>query len=109
MSSPQNVDAPKGKRPPGRPRREDAPNVPWQLVDQALVFGERFKDPKTGHEIIRYPSQKELADRYGVSQTRVWQYVDRHKCYERRAEAQLRVQARYEDKLVEAQATERAL
>ncbi len=37
----------KSARPRGRPKKADAPIVPWDEVDRLLVFGEVVKDPDT--------------------------------------------------------------
>jgi len=100
---------PKPKRRPGRPKRADAPIIDWDEVDRLLVFGERCVDSTTGQEAIRFPSLAVLGKRYGVSAHRVWQYSNKARCYKRRAEAQLKTQARFEDKVVEKIASARAL
>lgn len=93
----------------GRPRRADAPVVPWPEVDRLLVFGERVKDEATGREAVSFPSYMELAARYGVSKSRIGQYATRAKCLRRREETREREQARYEQKVVERRAEARAL
>jgi hypothetical protein len=99
----------KPSRARGRPRRAEAPIVPWDEVDRLLVFGERVKDAATGREGVSFPSYTELAARYGVSKSRIGQYATRAKCLRRREEARERVQARYEQKVVERRAEARAL
>lgn len=99
----------KSSRARGRPRRADAPVVPWPEVDRLLVFGERVKDEVTGREAVSFPSYMELAARYGVSKSRIGQYATRAKCLRRREESQQREQARYEQKVVERRAEARAL
>jgi hypothetical protein len=99
----------KSSRARGRPRRADAPVVPWPEVDRLLVFGERVKDEATGREAVSFPSYMELATRYGVSKSRIGQYATRAKCLRRREESQQREQARYEQKVVERRAEARAL
>jgi hypothetical protein len=96
-------------RAPGRPRRVDAPIVPWPEVDRLLVFGEKVKDEATGREGVSFPSYNELAARYGVSKSRIGQYATRAKCLRRRDEAREREQARYEQKVIERRAEARAL
>jgi hypothetical protein len=83
-----NESMPKPARPKGRPRRADAPRVDWAQVDAALVHGERHTDPDTGQEVVTYPSLEALAERHGVSRTLVWRYARRHRCYQRRWDAQ---------------------
>ena len=99
----------KPKRPRGRPKKADAPVVPWDEVDRVLVFGEVVKDPDTGREAVKFPSLADLGARYGVSRNRVWQYASKARCYERREEARLKAQARFEQKVVEKVAEARAL
>lgn len=96
-------------RPRGRPRRADAPIVPWHEADRLLVFGEKIKDEATGREMVRYPSYTVLAERYGVSKSRIGQYATRAKCLQRRQEARLREQTKYEQKVTERRAEARAL
>ena len=105
----EHASTAKSSRAPGRPRRADAPVVPWNEVDRLLVFGEKVKDETSGLEGISFPSYAELAVRYGVSKSRVGQYATRANCLQRRAEAHDREQARYEQKLVERRAEARAL
>jgi len=100
---------PKPKRRPGRPKRADAPIIDWDEVDRLLVFGERCVDSTTGQEAIKFPSLRELGQRLGVSAHRVWQYSNKARCYKRRAEAHLKTQARFEDKVIEKVASARAL
>ncbi len=96
---------PAPKRPRGRPRRVDAPVIPWDEVDRLLVHGEPVKSEATGQETTRYPSLEELGRRYGVSKNRIWQYASKHKCLERRKESKVREQTRY-DRIVNARRAE---
>lgn len=98
----------KPRRRTGRPKRADAPKVPWPTLDAALVHGERHIDPKTGQEVLRYPSLAVLAERYGISRTLVWKFSNKHRCYERRKEAQAKTQARTDDKVIEKLSSARA-
>jgi hypothetical protein len=100
---------PKPTRPRGRPKKADAPVIDWPAVDKALVFGEVAKDPRTGREALKFPSLAELAKRNGVSPNRMWQYASKHRCFQRRAEAQARVQERFEEKVIEKISEARAL
>jgi hypothetical protein len=112
MSS--NVTAPaehpaKPRRRPGRPKRADAPIIPWNEVDRLLVFGEVAVDAATGREGVKFPSLAELAERYGVSRNRMWQYASKARCFARREEARLKTQETYERKVIEKAADSRAL
>lgn len=99
----------KPRRRPGRPKRADAPIIPWDEVDRLLVFGEAAKDAATGREAVKFPSLAELADRYGVSRNRMWQYASKARCFARREEARLKTQETYERKVIEKVASSRAL
>lgn len=83
--------------------------MPWHEVDRLLVFGEKVKDEATDREMVRYPSYTALAERYGVSKSRIGQYATRSKCLQRRQEAKLREQTKYEQKVTERRAEARAL
>jgi hypothetical protein len=99
----------KPRRRPGRPKRADAPIIPWDVVDRLLVFGEVTHDPRTGQEAVTFPSLAELAERYGVSRNRMWQYASKARCFARREEARLKTQETYERKVIEKVASSRAL
>ena len=62
MTNSENDTAFQNRR-TGRPRNADRLVVPWEEVDQLLVFGEKVRDEETGHETIRYPSYRELGRR----------------------------------------------
>ena len=112
VASVKSPDAPevtaKPRRRPGRPKRADAPKLPWPTIDAALVHGERQVDPITGEEVLQYPSLAALAKRYGVSRTLLWKFTRKKRCYERRKEAQAMVQARTDAKVIEKVANARA-
>ena len=99
------ADKPKPRRPRGRPKRADAPIVPWDDVDRLLVHGEPVTDEQSGKKTTSYPSLAELGRRYGVSKNRIWQYASKHKCMERRKESRAREQIRY-DRIVSARRAE---
>jgi hypothetical protein len=96
-------------RPRGRPKKADAPKVPWDVVDRALVHGEKRTDFETGAVYIEFPSMEELGKRYGVSRNRVWQYATKNKCLDRRKETKVRAQHKYDVKVAEKKAEARAL
>jgi len=99
----------KPRRARGRPKRADAPIVPWDEVDRLLVLGEKVTNPETGVEAVKFPSLAALGERYGVSRNRVWQYASKANCLKRREEMRLKTQAAYERKVVERRAEARAL
>jgi hypothetical protein len=89
------------KRKRGRPRKGDRQAIPWLEIDRLLVLGEMVRDPETGRENLRYPSQRELGKRFGVSGALIGHYSKHHQCMERRKENQHREQVRFEQKLAE--------
>lgn len=97
------------QRPRGRPKSNNRPTVPWHEVDHLLVFGESVEDGSLGPETIRYPTYREVAERYGVSASLIGRYAKDRQCIKRRQEAQAREQTQYEqhftDKRAEARAT----
>lgn len=97
------------KRPRGRPRRADAPVIPWDEVDRLLVHGEKVESPQGGQPAVNFPSLEELGRRYGVSKNRIWQYASKHKCLERRKESKACQQIKYDRKITERRAEARAL
>jgi hypothetical protein len=58
--------------------------VDWVEVDRLLVHGETHVDPTTNLPTIYYPSLREVAERYGVSLTRMWTFAREKQCYIRR-------------------------
>jgi len=87
--------------PVGRPRKGEGPRVPYEELDRILVFGEVVPcEDGTGTTVV-YPSYRELAERYGVSHSVVADYAKSRNVRNRRKEAQARIQAKAEHKLVE--------
>jgi hypothetical protein len=102
---------PKAKRSRGRPKRADAPEVDYPDLDKLLVFGEVIPlgpDGSGGTNVV-YPSYRDLAKRFGLSLTTIAEYARSHNCLRRREVAQLRTQARVEEKLVERRAEDIAV
>jgi hypothetical protein len=97
------------KRKRGRPRNGDRPVIPWPEIDRLLVFGEMVRDQETGREDLRYPSQRELGTRFGVSSGLIGYYSKQHQCMKRREENRHRAQVSFEQKLVEKLAEARAI
>jgi hypothetical protein len=97
------------KRKRGRPRNGDRPVIPWPEIDRLLVFGEMVRDQETGREDLRYPSQRELGNRFGVSSGLIGYYSKQHQCMKRREENRHRAQVSFEQKLVEKLAEARAI
>lgn len=93
----------------GRPRTGNRAVIPWPEIDRLLVFGVLVRDAETGREDVRYPSQRELGRRFGVSGALIGRYAKEHRCMARRGENERRVQRLFEQKLVEKLAEARAL
>ena len=51
----------------GRPRKSEGPRVPYEELDRILVFGEVVPCEDGNGTTVVYPSYRELAERYGVS------------------------------------------
>lgn len=92
------------RRPRGRPRRIDSPQIPYDELDRALVFGELRPSLGGAGQLVVFPSVGELAERYGVAPSLISKYATEHNCKQRRDVAQFRVQARVDEKLIEMNA-----
>ena len=101
MSEPE--DKPRNR---GRPKKQDLPNIDYNELDRLLVFGEVVPVPAKngGGTNIVFPSYRELATRFGVVVSTIGDYAKKHDCLKRRERAQLRTQARVEEKIVERRA-----
>jgi len=78
--------------------------VPYEEVDRILVFGEVVPCEDGNGTTVCYPSYRELAERYGVSNSVIAEYAKSHNVQRRRKEAQTRIQVKAEQKLVEMRA-----
>lgn len=92
-------------RRPGRPLKVDGPRFPQQEVDRLLVFGELVDSSDGSGPTVVFPSYRELAQRYDVSHSVIAEYAKKHNCIRRREQAQARVEARTDQKLIELRAT----
>jgi hypothetical protein len=95
-------------RPIGRPRRADAPVIPYEELDRLLVFGEVVED-EDGRATTEYPSYRNLAERYGVAFSLIASYAKSHNVPRRREQAKLRIAHRTEEKIIEMRAETFAL
>jgi hypothetical protein len=89
----------------GRPTKAEGPRVPYEEVDKILVFGEIVPVGRGDETTIYFPSYREIAERYGVSNSVISDYAKSRNVQRRRKEAQARVQAKVEQKVVELRAT----
>jgi hypothetical protein len=88
----------------GRPRKGEGPRVPYEDLDRILVFGEVVPCEDGNGTTVYYPSYREMAERYGVSNSVIAEYAKSHNVQRRRKEAQTRIQVKAEQKLVEMRA-----
>ena len=91
-------------RKPGRPKKGEPPRVPYEELDRILVFGEVVTCEDGESTTIHYPSYRDLARRYGVSNSVIARYAKEHDCQRRREVAKGRVAAKADQKLVELRA-----
>ncbi|HEU4406779.1 MAG TPA: hypothetical protein VFS43_16045 [Polyangiaceae bacterium] len=79
--------------------------MPWDEVDRLLVFGESVPCADGAGQALRYPSYRELGERYGCTSSVISDYSTKHNCMRRRAENEARTKAKADQKLVELRAT----
>jgi transcriptional regulator with XRE-family HTH domain len=96
------------RRRPGRPRHQDAPVIPFAELDRLLVFGEvSMNDDGTSNTV--YPTYRELAEKYGVAPSVIADYAKSHNTMHRRKYGEHRIEARRDEKIIEARATAEAI
>jgi len=93
----------------GRPAKGDAPRVPYDELERILVFGEIVTCENDESTTVHYPSYRDLARRYNVSNSLIAQFAKKHNCLRRRQDAQSRISAKADQKLVEIRSTALAL
>ena len=97
-----DTEAPKGAG--GRPRKADPPRIDYQLLDKMLVFGEVVPTADGAGTSVVFPTYRDLAQRFGVVVSVIADYARTRNCQKRRAEAQARIEAKTDAKLVELRA-----
>jgi hypothetical protein len=104
----QNTAASDERRRPGRPRHQQAPVIPFAELDRLLVFGEvSMNDDGTSNTV--YPTYRELAEKYGVAPSVIADYAKSHNTMHRRKYGEHRIEARRDEKIIEARATAEAI
>lgn len=89
-------------RPRGRPRRADAPDLNATELDKILVRGESIDANGQPIAGVRFPSYRELGERFGVSHTVITRFSRDNNCLERRkGENQARIAERIDSMLRE--------
>lgn len=91
----------------GTLRRGGKKVIPWDLIDELLVFGESVADAD-GKPILQYPSCNELARRFGVASSTIATWSKQQNCPKRRSEHQTRLAIRFEEKVIEKRANAKA-
>ena len=87
----------------GRPRK-DCRQTDYNAIDTLLVLGEFRTSENDGEPRVFYPSQREIARRFGISHTQLSVYAKKHNCTQRRHFARQRLLAKTEEKLLELRA-----
>jgi hypothetical protein len=93
----------------GRPKKGDIPRVPYDELERILVFGEVVTCEDGVSTTVHYPSYRDLARRYNVSNSLIAKFAKAHNCLRRRRDAQTRIAAKADQKLVEIRSTALAL
>ena len=75
QAAPREQPAKPPTRSKGRPRKGDGPVWPVEEVDRLLVFGELVGSEAGGRPTVRYPTYREVAERYGVSREQMDEYA----------------------------------
>lgn len=83
----------------GRPMKNDDRVIPWEEIDKLLVYGEPI-DTEFG-PVTDYPSQRQIADRFGMSHGLVGRYSRAHHCMRRRSKHEDKVKEMASMKLAE--------
>jgi hypothetical protein len=102
-----SVDKFRNKR--GRPRKGEAPRIPYEELDRLLVHGEVTPTGDGDGSTVVYPSYRELAARFGCAHSLISHYSKKHDCLRRREQAKARVIAKADEKLIELRSTAVAL
>ncbi|MDY0004425.1 MAG: hypothetical protein RBU30_24215 [Polyangia bacterium] len=89
---------------PGRPSKNDALDVPWEEIDQLLVHGEVKVGEDGEGSLWRYPSYRELGEKYGVSHSLIARYSRNHNCLKRREVARRETRKISDTRLIELRA-----
>lgn len=96
------------RRRSGRPRHQQAPVIPYAELDRLLVFGEvSMNEDGTSNTV--YPTYRELAEKYGVVASVIADYAKSHNTMHRRKYGEHRIEARRDEKIIEARATAEAI
>jgi hypothetical protein len=84
----------------GRPKGSNKPQVKWEEVDALLVHG-ATSISEEGEVLTRYPSYRELGEKFKVAHTLVAKFAEKNNCLERREQAAKRFREVKDQKLAE--------
>lgn len=93
----------------GRPRKGAGPLINYNELDKLLVFGEVVPIEDAEGTMVRFPTYRELADRFKVSLSHIGDYASQHNCFKRRGEVQERIRVKAEQKIIEQRSTDIAV
>ena len=89
----------------GRRRKNREPSFPREEVDRLLVHGEKV-ELEGGKATARYPTYRELGERFGVSFSLIAQYSKQHNCLLRRKQLEKKALEISDAQLAELRADE---
>ena len=95
----------KSALPPGRPKKVDAPLIPWEDIDHILVCGEEIVN-EYGNKVVYYPSYRELGERFNVAHSLIARYSRHHNCILRRKDTKIRTRALAEGQVIARRAAD---
>lgn len=88
----------------GRPPKGSDPAFPRDLVEQILVYGETVDVPGTDAKEVVYPSYRDVAARFDVSQSLIAEFAKKRNCLVRRKQMQKHTRELSDQKLAELRA-----
>ncbi len=98
------IERGQSERKKGRRARVDGPAFPVADVERLLVHGEPDE-----HGVLRYPSHREIAERFGVAHSTISGFAKHHNCMARRRKVHERVVEVSDMKLADIHAEQVAL
>lgn len=93
---------PKPKR--GRPRRGERPPIAWDAIEKEYITGEVVRQLDDGSFERKFPSIRDLADKFGVHRSLIGYHSRRHNWPTRRQEFRLQLQTEIQQLRAKARA-----
>jgi hypothetical protein len=88
------------RRRPGRPRKGEGVDLPYKEIDRLLVEGELVPVEGCNAKITRYPTYRDVAERYGVAQSLIADYARTRNVMRRRKQVEAQAEARAMERLL---------